>query len=270
LFLFVLCLSGHAWGQVYSQHAGWVRLNQQLISSDSFFDSDSKPTTIRTNTLYITSLTAEVGLSNRLTSVLYLPFFVRSQVNNVEFNQSGNRLAGASLNTLGDAELGIRFAFRKKLPQVIGIATLGLPLGRELEVGSNSDLQTGDGEFNQLIGLQLLQEFKSISLSGQVSFNNRSQNFSNEIRYGVDVKYTGKKIGARFQFNAIESLFNDVAPVSLSGIFSNHREVFIPSLEVNVAISKHFWIFLSCDYIVAGRNTLNAPLWTTGLQYKLK
>ena len=275
LYLYVvliLFISSQVLGQVYSNHGGWVRLNQQVISSNSFFDSDSQPMAIRTNTIYITSITAEVGLTNRLTSTICFPFFVRSLLNQVEFNQSGTHFPGASLNALGDADIGFRLALRNKMPiQVISFASVGLPLGRKLKLGTDADLQTGDGEFNQIVGVQLLQTFKNVRLLGYASFNNRSKNFSNEIRYGIEIKYRGNyKIGAQFQFNAVESLFNDVARVSLSGIFSNHRELFAPSLELDYSLSKAISAFIAGDFIIAGRNTLRAPLWRTGIQFNLR
>jgi hypothetical protein len=86
----------------------------------------------------------------------------------------------------------------------------------------------------------------------------------------MKIKYQGNKIGAQIQFNAIESLFNDIAPVSISGIFSNHRELFAPGLELNYALSKAFSTFIAGDFIIAGRNTLRAPLWRAGIQFNLR
>lgn len=258
-----------AFSQLLEKGEGWVRVSQQFISSNSYFDPDEQAMPIRTNSLYITNVQGNYGLSDRLTASLLLPVFVRTTINEVQFNQTGNTIPGASLNSIGDAEIGARFTFRKKLPvQIIGFVALGLPFGKKGGVGLDTDLQTGDGEFNQLIGIQLRHTFSSFHVEGYTAFNNRSEDFSSEIRYGFEAGYTANKIMITARLNSIESLFNDTAPVSQNGIFSNHRELISPGVEVLYNFSKRFGVFASVDFIVAGRNTLNAPLFGVGLQLK--
>jgi len=217
----------------------------------------------------MTNLSGEYGISNRLTAFVVLPVFVRSTINKLQFNQSGNSTSGSSLNSVGDAELGVKFGFRKKLPvQVFGFAVLGLPFGKKGNVGTETNIQTGDGEFNQLIGVQLLQSFSHVHISAYTAFNNRTKDFSNEIRYGVEAGYTHDKFNLRIRFSAIESRFNDIALVSLNGIFSNHREVFSPGAELVYYLSKKIGVFASADFIAAGRNTLDAPIVGLGVQVK--
>jgi protein XagA len=254
-------------GQVQEPRQGWIKVSQQFISSNSYFDPDEVAATIRTNSLYLTNLSAEYGITDRLTATAFFPVFVRSVINETQFNQTGDIVPGSSLNSVGDAEIGLKVSIRKQSPiQIMVFGTLGLPLGKKGKVGLDTDLQTGDGEFNQLIGVQLRQVFSSFHIQGYTSYNNRSKDFSNEIRYGFEVGYTNNKLMFTANFNAIESLFNDTAPTSQNGIFSNHREVFSPRVKIQYLISPKIEVFSSADFIVAGRNTLNAPLFEAGIQ----
>ncbi len=255
--------------QILEKRQGVFRLGQQVIVSDSYLDPDEVADTIRTNAVYLTNITAAYGLTNRLSVNIAWPVFVRSTVNEVKYNQTGNTLPGKAINSVGDAEVGIRYAFRTKLPvQIIGYVTLGLPLGEKGNVGLDTDVQTGDGEFNQLIGLQVGQTFSNFYALAYGAFNNRSEDFSNDIRYGLKLGYAGDKLAVEVRYTGIESLFNDTAPVSQNGIFSNHREIFSPGAELQYIATKSIRFFTSIDWMVAGRNTLNAPLFGAGIELR--
>lgn len=265
LFLIVILIGTLRYS--FAQEKAWVQVSQQMVRSDSFFDSDSNPVTIRTNAVYLTTFSGELPIGNRAIAHFTMPLFARATVNGVQFNQSGNTQEGASLSSLGDAEAFVRVLLRKKLPvKVEALLGIGIPFGKQQSVGSETGLQTGDGEFNQFVGVQVMQTAGAFNLAGYVIVNNRSRDFSNEIRYGFSATYQSKKYKAIMRFSAIESLFNDTAPVALNGIFSNHREIFSPGVEVHYHISKRLAAVASTDFAVAGRNTLNAPLLSLGVR----
>lgn len=258
--------------QVQVQGKGWLRLSESITSSDSYFGSgpNSEKVIIRTNSYYITALSSEYGINNRLTIFGSLPF-VRVVVNERQYNQSGISEPGGALNSLGDADAGIKYALRNKLPvRVIGFISFGIPLGRKGDITSEANLQTGDGEFNQLIGFQLQHEIGKFFISGYASFNNRLKEYSNEIRYGLEAAYLSNSIQVKARYQAIESLFNESGINALNGVYSNHREVFYPGIEFTYNLSEQIGIFSSVDFIIAGRNTLTAPVWSIGIQIKRK
>ena len=150
----------------------------------------------------------------------------------------------------------------------MAFATLGLPLGVRGDVSSEVNLQTGDGEFNQLVGLQFSQTVSRFYFTGSVAFNNRSDGYSNEIRYSLEARYSVDRWKGIFRYGGIESLFNDTALVSLNGIFSNHRELISPGVELSYDYSKKIAVFISGDFAVAGRNTLRGTMWGFGVQVK--
>ncbi|NJM26575.1 MAG: hypothetical protein HC859_14985, partial [Bacteroidia bacterium] len=106
---------------------------------------------IVTTSLYSTSFYGEYGITDRFTGIVYLPFFVRSTLNEVRYNQSGNSIPGDAVNSLGDAEVSLKYGLIVNKPIVMSATlTLGLPLG-ETRGGDQQILQTGDGEFNQML-----------------------------------------------------------------------------------------------------------------------
>jgi protein XagA len=268
LFLVIAsAMPERATSQIQKRGEGLARIVQQYTSSDSFFDSDLKAGPIRTNSIYMTNLYAEYGFTDRFTASVLLPVFVRTTVNSLQYNQTGNTESGSSLNSFGDSEINFKYAIRNKMPvEIVGYVALGLPFGKKGTIGSETDLHTGDGEFNQLIGIQARQAFSAFHILGYVGYNNRTKEFSNDIRYGFEAGYRHEKFRVSVKFTAIESLFNDTAPVTLNGIFSNHKEMFAPGTELVYHVTKAIGIVASADFIVAGRNTLNAPMFGLGVQ----
>ena len=63
-------------------------------------------------------------------------------------------------------------------------------------------MQTGDGEFNQILQIDAGTAFKvkntSLYANAYVGFNNRTNGFSDEVRYGIEA-------GGSFLNNKIES-----------------------------------------------------------------
>ena len=274
MLVLLIFYCGAAVGQEVRQQPqgeGWLRLSQAVIHADQFFDSNEERLSIRTNAIYTTSLSGALGLSGRLTATLYFPFFVRSTINKLQYNQSGKTEAGNALNSLGDSEIGLVYGFRGHKPfQINGFLKLGLPLGKRTKVGTERDLQTGDGEFNQLIGVQLYYApGDRYFISGHVAFNNRTEEFSDEIRFGFEAGYKIKKFQAVGRIAVKESLFNDSAPVSLNSVYSNHQEYISPAVEVWYALRGSLSIYSSAAFFPIGRNTLTSPWYEAGLQWAL-
>jgi len=252
---------------------GWLRVGQSILGSNEFFDSNGDKVSIRTNFLYTTSLSGEYAVTDRYSVTGYFPFFVRTLINNIQFNQSGQLEPGRVLNSFGDSEVGLRAKISSNSRvQVVGFVKLGLPFGTKTTIGTDSDLQTGDGEFNQLAGMQFLlglAQYK-IFLSSYVAYNNRTKNYSDEIRYGFSVNYCSNNFFAVARLNSLETLFNGTAPVSLNGVFSNHREFVSPGAEVTFRPSSSIGIFTSIDFYPLGRNTFAAADFSIGLQYSIR
>lgn len=275
--IFFLLTSAHIthaqYGQPQGIGNGWLRLQQQFIQSDKIWDAAEEKVPIRTNSLFQTVLTGEYGFTDRITGAIYLPVFSRTTLNELRFNQSGNVSEGRAINSLGDADVSVRYLLLKKGSlQAQLSATLGLPLGKKDEVGEETDLQNGDGEFNQLAGLHVQYGVLPDRLVAQayVQYNFRSEQFSDEVRYGATITFHAKAFSLMGRLDILESRFNDVAPVSINGIYSNHREFVAPGFEAWYHLNKILSVYGSGQFYVAGRNTLSAPQWGVGVQVSLR
>jgi len=263
-------LAGGGWPQ--PKGMGYYKLGQNWIISDSFYGPGGDIVRIRTTGLYTTSFYGEYGITNRLTAVLYFPFFVRNTLNEERYRPSGKTVPGDAVNALGDTDIAFKYGLIVNKPVVLSATLLlGLPFG-ETGGGESQILQTGDGEFNQMIKFDVSGSLHPTPLYGSayVAFNNRTENFSDEIRYGVEVGYTFfKKLTAIVKLNVVESLYNGSdAPSENNGIFSNNTEYVSPTIEVGYAINEKWGVSWSGGYAFAGKNILASPNFGIGVYLK--
>lgn len=260
--------AGGGWPQPKGK--GFFKLGQNMIRSSSFFSPAGEVIDITTTSLYTTSLYGEYGITGRLTGIAYFPFFVRGTLNQIEYRQSGNREPGDAVNSVGDSDLGLKYTFMAGKPLFASFTVLlGLPLG-DTGGGNSGILQTGDGEFNQLVRLDVSGSLTSkVFASAYIGFNNRTRGFSDEFRYGAEIGVTWKKFTPILKINSVESFFNGDAEAVQNGIFSNNTEYFSPTVEVNYQHTGHLGLSASGGFALSGRNILASPNWSLGVYWKL-
>ncbi len=260
--------AGGGWPQPKGK--GFFKLGQNAIRSSAFFNPAGDVIDITTTSLYTTSLYGEYGLTGRLTGLFYFPFFVRGTLNEIEYRQSGNVEPGDAVNAIGDTDVGFKYAFLAGKPFYASFTVLlGLPLG-DTGGGRSGILQTGDGEFNQLVRLDASGSLTDkVFVSAYVGFNNRTRGFSDEFRYGAEIGITWKKFTPILKINSVESFFNGDAEAVQNGIFSNNTEYFSPTAEVNYQWTGHLGLSVSGGFALSGRNILASPNWSAGVYWKL-
>ena len=264
----ILCYAGGGWPQPKGQ--GYFKLTQNYIGSSSFYNPDGEIIDITQTNLFTTSAYAEYGFTNRFTGIIYFPFFVRNTLNEVRYNQSGKVSPGDEVNSIGDADVSFKYGLIVNKPIVVSATLLfGLPLGKTAG-GTSQILQTGDGEFNQMIRIDASHSFypKAFYASVYVGFNNRTQGFSDEVRVGGEIGVTYKKFIPILKINVVQSLFNGDSEVAQNGIFSNNTEYISPTLELNYQLSEKIGISGSGGFALAGRNILASPNWSLGAYLK--
>lgn len=264
-----LLFAGGGWPQPY--RGGYFKLSQNYIRSPYFFGPDGSIVDITTVQLFTTSIYGEYGFTKRLTGILYFPFFVRNTLNETVYNQSGQVVPGDEFQSIGDTDLAFKYGLIMDKPIVLSATLLlGLPLGKS-SGGEGQILQTGDGEFNQMIRFDASHSFypKPIYVSVYGAFNNRTQNFSDEIRFGAEVGLTFKKFIPILKLNVVQSLYNGDAEAVQNGIFSNNTEYVSPTLELNYQYSEKLGISGSGGFAFSGKNILASPNWSLGIYMKL-
>lgn len=271
----LVCLSvsvfaGGGWPQ--PKGVGYYKLGQNWIISDSFYGPGGDIVAIRTTALFTTSLYGEYGITDRLTGILYLPFFVRNTLNEERYSPSGRVVPGDMVNALGDTDVAIKYGLIVNKPIVLSATvSFGLPIGKT-SGGDGKILQTGDGEFNQMLKFDVSGSLHPLPLYGSayIGFNNRTENFSDEIRYGIEVGYTFfKKLTAIAKLNMVESLYNGSDTLTENnGVFSNNTEYISPMLELGYAINDKWGVSCSAGYAFSGKNILASPNYGIGIYLK--
>ncbi|MCI5084067.1 MAG: hypothetical protein MRY78_20375, partial [Saprospiraceae bacterium] len=196
-FLFLLVLmatsfdsyAGGGWPQPKGK--GFFKLSEWWLISDQHFTDVGLLDPNVTQGIFTTSLYAEYGFTDRLTGILYFPFFSRTYFNNIVSATTGEILsAGEAINGIADTDISLKYGLVINRSVVLSATlTLGLPFG-ESQGGTAGNLQLGDGEFNQMLRLDASTSFKlgekiDAYTSIYTGYNNRTNGFSDEWRYGV-------------------------------------------------------------------------------------
>ncbi len=270
LLVSISSFAGGGWPQPKGR--GYFKLSQSYLLSPKYFDGNGNIIDLTPSYGYFsTSLYAEYGFTDRLTGIIYMPFFARAVKNELQYNQSGIRQSGDALNSFGDTDIALKYGLITNKPIVLSATILlGLPLGNN---GSNntSALQTGDGEFNQMLRIDASHSFypKKFYVSVYGAFNNRTKGFSSEVRFGAEIGFTLNKFIPILKVNTVNSLFNGDVTTTQNGIFSNNTEYISPTLELNYQATEKFGVSASMGTALAARNILASPNFIFGVYLKL-
>jgi hypothetical protein len=248
-------------------------LSQSYLLSSKIFDGNGNVTDLSPSYGYFaTSLYAEYGFTDRLTGIIYMPFFAKATKNELQYNQPGvPSEPGAALNSFGDTDIAIKYGLLINKPIVVSATILfGLPLGDNGATNANV-LQTGDGEFNQMLRVDASHSFypKKFYVSAYGAFNNRTKGFSDEVRFGAEIGWTLKKFISILKISTVHSLFNGDVGVVQNGVFSNNIEFISPALELNYQLTDKVGISASLATALAARNILASPNFGIGVYLKL-
>ena len=255
-------------GGIYLKLSEWWIISNQHYTDAGLIDPNT------TSGIFNTSFYGEYGITNRWTAIAYVPFFSRSYMNNVVSGTTGEVLIpGEAINSFGDTNLSIKYALNKKgLIRTAATLTLGLPLGNS-SGGSQGNLQTGDGEFNQLIQFDGSSSIRikktSIYGTATVGFNNRTKGFSDEFRYGLEVGagFFKDKFWLIGRITGVESFQNGTlsSDSNSTSIFANNSEFTSYSVEAAVYLTKQFGVSASYASAFRGQIIFANPSYSVGV-----
>lgn len=269
LFIFILYIcqfsivNAQAWTKPKGE--GFYKLDYTLIQTNQVFDPGGEVVPFRTLGNHTFSFYGERGITDKFTIQAYIPFLVRNVLNETKGAQSGTILEpGIAHNNFGDVDIAFRYALPfGKLP-VSATLLLGLPTGNSTQ---DSGLFTGDGEFNQMIKLSTgFGKTKWWTQFG-LGFNNRTEGFSDEIRYDGEFGYKlfNEKLLAMFKLSGIESVNNGTEGASSTGLFSNNVEYLSPGLEFLYYVKQNYGVSFRAAGAVKGQNVLASPSFSLGI-----
>ena len=258
----------------------YIKLSEWWTVFDEHYTDQGRLDPNVTNGIFNTFAYVEYGVSDRFTAILNAALVSRNLMNNVRSATTREILfPGDALTSFGDVELGLKYNFSKygaKFP-VSATITLGIPTGVSLG-GEFNNLQTGDGEFNQIFQIDAGTGFQlgnaPAYVSGFVGINNRSQGFSEEFRFGaeVGVGLLNKKLWLSGKLNAIESFKNGdtAATVTSTSIFANNAEFLTLGLEANLYITKKLGVSAGFATATRGEIIASAPSYNVGFFLDIK
>lgn len=260
-------------GKTYVKVSGW------WIESKNFFNGEGfdSPSDVDRG-LFNVNIYAEYGISDKLTAIGYVPFFSRAYENR-ELDQDGlvsPSRPGGAINSFGDSEIGLKYQlYKNSLISLAGSVILGLPLGDSGDPEDVPSLATGDGEFNQILrvdaGFSLLNT-SAFSLYGNsyVGFNNRTDGFSDEFRFGAEIGagLFDNSLWLVQKLDLIESFENgdEIGEGSSGGsIFANNTEVVNLTSEIAYKFTKKLGLSGSVAIPVSGSNVFSDPAYSVGI-----
>jgi hypothetical protein len=272
LFLTVQAFAGGGWPQPKGK--SYLKLGQWWVISDQHFTDNGGIDPNVTNGIFNTSLYGEYGFTDRLTGILYFPFFSRALYNNTVSATTGEIITpGEAINSIGDTDLGLKYNFFRKGSLVVSATlTLGIPLGED-RGGAAGILQTGDGEFNQLFqldaGTGLTIGKVSTYFNVYAGYNNRTRGFSDEFRFGVEggVNLFQDRLTAIFRLYGIESLKNGALNelITSTTIFANNSEHLTVAPELAYRIRDNWGVTAGFATAIAGELIFAAPAYSVGV-----
>ena len=280
ILLLALCLFGQtvfAGGWPQKKGMAYLKLYQWWVVSDQHYTQSGQIDPNTTNGIFNTAFYGEYGFTDKITGVINAPLFSRAYFNNTLSGTTGELITpGEAINGVGDIDLGLRIGLSASDGWAWSAAvTFGIPVGNDAG-GSTGVLQTGDGEFNQIVQTDLGRSFqigKAPAFANlYVGANNRSNGFSDELRFGLEVGVSliDQKLLAIARLTATESLRNgDTAASVTTSIFANNSEHMTFSPELAWHINENWGVAASFGTLLRGRIIFASPSYSIGVFMRL-
>jgi hypothetical protein len=250
---------------------GYFKLGQSIIVADHYFTPSGDVVPITTIGQYSTFFYGEYGLTDKLDLVAYAPFFSRVTLNQRTDVNGQVITPGDQLNSFGDTDISLKYGVISGKPLVVSATlTLGLPLG-VAGGGDTGILQTGDGEFNQMLRLDVSRSFNKFYSSAYLGYNHRTNNFNDEIRYGLEGGMAVSKWYFILRFFGIKPLESNKAidVIPFNGIFGNKIEYLSFTPEVIYQVNDRMGFSVAFGGAFYAKRILAAPNLTGGFYIKL-
>ena len=255
-------------GGIYLKLSEWWVIANQHFTDTGLIDPNT------TSGIFNSSIYGEYGITNRLTGIVYFPFFSRAYMNNVVSGTTGEVLIpGEAINSIGDTDISLKYALNTKgVIRSAATITLGLPFGND-SGGTQNNLQTGDGEFNQMIQFDFSgsHQIRNTTVYGTatIGFNNRNRGFSDEFRYGLEVGagLLKGKLWLITKLIGVESLKNGTlaSESNSTSIFANNSEFTSYSFEAAYYFTPKFGVSVNYASAFRGEIIFASPSYSVGV-----
>lgn len=271
LFMIPAAFAGGPWtktkGSYYLKLSEWWTVFDQHFTDNGFIDPNV------TTGVFNTSIYGEYGLTGRWNVVANIPVLSRNYMNNVRSKTTGEIIIpGDAINTIGDIDLGVKYGILQGSIPVSASLYLGLPSGT-IGGGDQGNLQTGDGEFNQMIQVDAGGGFSLGNLNAYaityLGFNNRTKEFSEELRFGAEIGlgFLDNRLWINARLVGVESLKNGATAetVTSTSIFANNTEYISLGSEIAFYLTEKIGLSVGAAGAFRGEIIAAAPSYNVGI-----
>lgn len=248
---------------------GFFMLSYRFIGGSYLANSSSMIGTSPFASVSTANLYGEYGITNRLCGIVYTPFFTAAtqQAGIDEFNRVH---VADQASGFGDVDLALKYKFYDGDIKVAGSFWAGINSGN-YNAGTTGRLHLGDGDFSQMLRVDASGAFKSFWWTVFGGFNNRTNNFSDEIRFGGEFGYKRNRFMALLKVNANYSLYNGTQPDTYSpGIYSNNIEYLGVGPQFLYKFDNNLGLMAEAGFAFQARNIIASPSLSVGVFYDLK
>jgi len=259
-------------GWIQKKYNGYFKLSQYWIIADQHYTNTGGIDPNATRATYVTSLYGEYGFTDRLTGILYFPLFVRAlQYEQVSGTTGEVILPGDAVNSVGDTQLTLKYGLvQNDAIALSGSVSIGLPFGKN-DGGRDGSLQTGTGEWNQMIRVDASKSFRVGEFypfaSLYSAYNNRTNGFSDEYRFGGKLGVALNKFWIQVGVDAVKSLKNGDSNFNSegTGLFSNNAEYLSITPELAYQVTDKIGVSAAYSGAVSGKLIFASPAYTVGV-----
>lgn len=252
---------GGAWPQ--KKGSGYYKISFLYLSGDNIYNSDGVKIPIAQFNDFTVGAFGSFGITENLTGFLNVTLFKSTTLD------SASQDAGfdTEVSGFGDIDIGVKYGLLKFDKTVIsGKLLFGIPTGKGTPDGG---LLTGDGEFNQAIGIEAGHSFWPVKvyLTEGILFNNRTKGFSDDFRYFIE---SGIKISSSLslivRLHGLISFNNGDPDVKGGfGIYSNNQQYLAYNAELVYKITSNWGISAYYESGTNGKNIISAPIINVGI-----
>lgn len=266
LSLFLLLVSSHCFssGWPRAQRQTYLHLGWSGFSTDTYF-AGATPLTLGSLSENSFAFYGEYGYSERLTGTVRLPGY-RMLSLRTQDGQTSN------VQAPGDVETGLRYAWIHDGSTVFSTGiTASFPLG---ETSDRMGLWTGDGEYNQLLTLNLEHRLTTFPacVALTLGFNNRNAGYSDEFLFGAQIGIrTLGPVSLSVLLLAVEPL-NNGAPDYTGGNygFATNRQRYLQyGPELTIDLMDGFGLNIAALAVTRAENVASAVTVRTGVYFTL-
>lgn len=250
-----------AWPQ--KKGTGYYKLDFRYMGSDKTYDSDGIKVPIPKLTDMTIGMFGSYGITDKLTGFIGLAAFKSVKLDTIQSALNfDNEVSG-----FGDINAGLKYGLGKIGNTYFSVKIiLGLPTGKS---DIDSSLWLGSGDFNQALGFEVGHSFypAAFYINGGLSYNNRTEGFSDEFVYSIEGGYKIiKNLSLILRFHGQISMKNGDSNV-IGGLYTyeNNQQFIAYSAELVYKFAENFGVKGYYESGGKGKNIISTPVLSAGI-----